>query len=456
MYKLLIVDDEKEIREGLAAWDWGHVGIEVAGCCSHGLEALQFVEENPVDIVITDIRMPFMDGIELMTAMHARYPFVRVVILSGYSDFEYAQKALKFGAIDYLLKPLQFQMLHDTFARAVERLREEKQAEFRVSVLKRKAEMLTRVLRADFLRRLFQERLSELDLEQGCSDGEVLLEGTRFAVAVFRPERLHAASAGKMGEKEKKLLVFSIDNILNDLWEGRELGYHWVNGSTGEAYLLSTKPDAETHFAELLPQWRKYRGLFKSAFSGAVGHPVGAAADVFLAAKSAMTALAASNGESTLAIGAPVIEQVDANVAADAMTASPGSADGVSAYLAIQSVSEAEGKRNETPEPISVLLAQAKQYIQLHFDRSLTLKEVADQVHISGSHLFALFKSSGQTFLSFLTAIRLQRAMELLSGTNLKIYEIVEQVGYSDPAYFTEVFKKHTGRTPNEYRNKSR
>ncbi|MBW7457509.1 AraC family transcriptional regulator, partial [Paenibacillus sepulcri] len=102
------------------------------------------------------------------------------------------------------------------------------------------------------------------------------------------------------------------------------------------------------------------------------------------------------------------------------------------------------------------LLVQAKQYIREHYDRSLTLKEVAEQVHVSGSHLFALFKTSGQTFLSFLTSIRLQRAMDLLSGTNLKIYEIVEQVGYTDPAYFTEVFKKYTGRTPYEYRSKLR
>ncbi|MBW7459699.1 response regulator, partial [Paenibacillus sepulcri] len=267
MYKLLIVDDEKEIREGLASWTWDQVGIEVEGCCSHGLEALQFVEEHPVDIVITDIRMPFMDGIELMRSLNGQYPFIRVVILSGYSDFEYAQKALQFGAIDYLLKPLQFQMLHDTFAKAAERLREEKQAEFRMSVLKRKAELLTQVLRADFLRRLLQERLSEMDLEQGCSDGEMLLEGARYQVAVLRSDRL-AFSGAVMGDKEKKLLVFSLDNILTDLWDGKEIGYHWVNRQTGEAYVLSMKPDAETHFAELLPLWRKYRGLFKSTFSG--------------------------------------------------------------------------------------------------------------------------------------------------------------------------------------------
>nr|WP_239566137.1 response regulator [Paenibacillus sacheonensis] len=440
---MLIVDDEKEIREGLASWAWNNVDIEVAGMCSHGLEALQFVEEHPVDLVVTDIRMPFMDGIELMNALNVRYPFIRVVILSGYSDFEYAQKALQFGAIDYLLKPLQFQMLHDTFTRAVGRLREEKQAEFRVSVLKRKAEMLTRVLRVDFLRRLFQERLSEVDLEQGCSDGEVLLEGERYSVAVFRPERL-AAPGVAIGDRERKLLVFSIDNILTDLWEGKELGYHWVNGQTGDAYVLSMKPDAEAHFAELLPQWRKYRGLFKSAFSGGIGHPVGSPGDIFLSAQTALGALAAGTEAGTLAIGRH-----------DAL---PSRA--IPAVLASKeqnaAAAVAESVRESAEEPVSMLLVQAKQYIREHFDRSLTLKEVADQVHISGSHLFALFKNSGQTFLSYLTSIRLQRAMELLGGTNLKIYEIVEQVGYSDPAYFTEVFKKYTGKTPHEYRSKTR
>ncbi|QHW31618.1 response regulator [Paenibacillus rhizovicinus] len=444
MYKLLIVDDEKEIREGLASWPWHQVGIEVAGCCSHGLEALQFVEEKPVDLVITDIRMPFMDGIELMTALNARYPFIRVVILSGYNDFEYAQKALQFGAIDYLLKPLQFQMLHDTFFRAVERLREEKQAEFRVSVLKRKAELLARVLRAEFLRRLFQEPLSEAELEQGFSDGEVLLEGNFYTVAVFRPDRL-AEPGAAMGDKEKKLLAFSLDNILTDLWEGKELGYHWVNGQTSEAYVLSMKREAEAHFAELLPQWRKYRGLFKSAFSGGVGRPVGSPADIYLSAQAASAALAANPEEGTLAIGESAAA---ANRPAAAVIASKEQA-------AAGTAAAAGGFEADT-EPVNMLLVQAKQYIQDHFNRSLTLKEVADQVHISGSHLFALFKNSGQTFLSFLTAIRLQRAMELLSGSNLKIYEIVEQVGYSDPAYFTEVFKKYTGKTPHEYRCKSR
>ncbi|MFC5650379.1 response regulator [Paenibacillus solisilvae] len=436
------MDDEREIREGLASWTWDQVGIEVVGCCSHGLEALQFVEEHPVDIVITDIRMPFMDGIELMTSLNGQYPFIRVVILSGYNDFEYAKKALQFGAIDYLLKPLQFQMLYDTFAKAVERLREEKQAEFRVSVLKRKAEILTRVLRADFLRRLFQERLSEVDLEQGCSDGEVLLEGTCYQIAVFRPDRLASSGAG-MGDQEKKLLVFSLDNILTDLWEGKEIGYHWVNGQTGEAYVLSTKPDAETHFAELLPLWRKYRGLFKSTFSGGIGHTVGSPANIYLSAQAASAALSANMEEGTLAAVQPGTSQ------------NPQLAPLVLARKEqFAAVTVAEG--SQEAEPVSMLLVQAKQYIRDHYDRSLTLKEVAEQVHVSGSHLFALFKNSGQTFLSFLTSIRLQRAMELLSGTNLKIYEIVEQVGYSDPAYFTEVFKKYTGRTPHEYRSKSR
>jgi len=113
-------------------------------------------------------------------------------------------------------------------------------------------------------------------------------------------------------------------------------------------------------------------------------------------------------------------------------------------------VSEVEDERN------SVILVHAKQFILDHYHRSITLREVADHVYISQSHLSALFKEGGETYLKFLTSIRIRKAVELLRETSVKVYEIVEMVGYSDPAYFSEVFKKHTGKSPNEYRGKSK
>ncbi len=95
MFTILIVDDEAGIRDGLASLNWQTIGYEIAGVGAHGLEALAFMEERPVDVILTDIRMPFMDGIQLLGAVKEKYPFVKVIILSGYDDFEYAKQALK-------------------------------------------------------------------------------------------------------------------------------------------------------------------------------------------------------------------------------------------------------------------------------------------------------------------------------------------------------------------------
>ncbi|MCX7027027.1 MAG: response regulator [Spirochaetes bacterium] len=107
MIKILVVDDEKMIREGIVmTMPWNEMGMEVIGSAGDGLKALEMIREFKPHIVLTDIRMPKMDGIELLRAGKALIPSTRFVILSGYDDFAYAQQALKYGAADYLLKPL--------------------------------------------------------------------------------------------------------------------------------------------------------------------------------------------------------------------------------------------------------------------------------------------------------------------------------------------------------------
>ena len=103
--KVLIVDDEQIIREGLRLTiDWEKYGFTVIGSASNGEKALLLCEEQSPDLVITDIRMPVMDGLELTKELIARYPKVRIIILSAYDDFKYAQKAISYGASEYLLK----------------------------------------------------------------------------------------------------------------------------------------------------------------------------------------------------------------------------------------------------------------------------------------------------------------------------------------------------------------
>lgn len=124
--KLVIVDDEKMIRDGLALTiNWGEYHIEVVGVAKDGLQALEMCREEKPHIVLTDIRMPKMNGIQLIQALKEEIPQVKVVILSGYDDFSYAQQALKYGAVDYLIKPIVMKELEQVIIRVKENLEQE-------------------------------------------------------------------------------------------------------------------------------------------------------------------------------------------------------------------------------------------------------------------------------------------------------------------------------------------
>ena len=93
MYKVLLVDDEILVREAISAKiEWGHLGFELVGDCENGKAAIEFLKENPVDVVLTDICMPYLDGMGLSKYIYENMPQTRIIIFSGYSDFEYAKQ----------------------------------------------------------------------------------------------------------------------------------------------------------------------------------------------------------------------------------------------------------------------------------------------------------------------------------------------------------------------------
>ena len=107
MYQVLLVDDEVKIIQWLSKTiPWEKYGFSVCELCTDSLQALQYMECHPVDLVITDIRMPGLNGLDLIRKLHECRPGVRTIILSGYNQFEYAQQALKYGVKRFLLKPL--------------------------------------------------------------------------------------------------------------------------------------------------------------------------------------------------------------------------------------------------------------------------------------------------------------------------------------------------------------
>lgn len=122
LYQLLIVDDEYEIRIGLANYySWKSVGFEIAGLCCNGQEALDFMKSHYVHAVLCDIKMPVMDGLKFSEMVRVTNQNVKIVFLSGYKDFDYVQKALRFHAYDYILKPTCF----DEITRIFEKIQNE-------------------------------------------------------------------------------------------------------------------------------------------------------------------------------------------------------------------------------------------------------------------------------------------------------------------------------------------
>ncbi|MGE5614139.1 MAG: response regulator [Bacillota bacterium] len=138
MYKLLIVEDEKWEREGLADFlDWSEMGINIVGTASNGVQGLKMAKEYLPDIIITDIRMPIMNGLELSENVKRLLPNCRVIIITGYDDFEYARNAIRLGVCDYLLKPVQKDDLLDALKKTTGGIyRENKQNEY-IHALKR-------------------------------------------------------------------------------------------------------------------------------------------------------------------------------------------------------------------------------------------------------------------------------------------------------------------------------
>ena len=135
MYKVFLVDDEIVIREGIRnSFPWEENGFTLVGEAPDGELALQTMQDVKPDILITDIRMPFMDGMQLCEAVSHTMPWVQIVILSGYDDFTYAQQAISLGVKEYLLKPVSAQELLEVLQRIAGRIRERFPQSVRVRV----------------------------------------------------------------------------------------------------------------------------------------------------------------------------------------------------------------------------------------------------------------------------------------------------------------------------------
>ncbi|WP_062047595.1 response regulator [Bacillus sp. JCM 19034] len=143
MYKVLLVDDERMILEGISSIvDWHYQGAQLIGAVRNGIEALEFMEQEEPHIVITDITMPGLDGLQLVERGSELYPNVKWILLSGFNEFEYAQKAMSFGVKHYLLKPCNEEVISQAIREVVSELEEWEEQSHYLDKVKSKVDQL--------------------------------------------------------------------------------------------------------------------------------------------------------------------------------------------------------------------------------------------------------------------------------------------------------------------------
>ncbi|MGQ7280674.1 response regulator [Brevibacillus thermoruber] len=306
MYTLLLIDDEEDVREGVVREiDWQAYGFAVVGTAENGQEALEKMERSVPDIVVTDIKMPFMDGLELAAVVKERYPTVKIVILTGFDEFEYARKAVKLQIDEYVLKPFSAGELIDALLKVRARLDEEAAEKKNIRLLKEHYQKSLPVLREVFLTSLITRRLPEADIREKAHAYQIDLEGNGFvvgAVSIDRPcvgedpaNRSAPPPIRQAWGEDRELLLFAVRNIVQEVVDKHRLGIVFTNND--HVVLIAVHQEREREAvlrktAAVLEEARQFVEKFcEFTVTAGIGTVTGELADLSFSYEDAVAAL---------------------------------------------------------------------------------------------------------------------------------------------------------------------
>lgn len=225
LYKVLLVDDEEHIRMGIRRKiKWEDLGFCVVGEAENGIEALDLMDKVMPDIVITDIRMAFMDGIKLAENIRDRFSTTKVVIMSGFDDFEYAQEAIKLGVIRYILKPINAMEMNILLGEIKTLLDEEIASKNDLELLKKNYQKSLPLLKERFLNQWVEDYVSAEIIEENIDAFQLPIENENLVTIVIRPDELRKKEDDIHYVKNKSLLKVAILNICEEAIKRHELG----------------------------------------------------------------------------------------------------------------------------------------------------------------------------------------------------------------------------------------
>lgn len=243
MYRILLVDDEILVRDAIKEnIDWNGIGCELVGDCQNGQEAAEFVKQHPVDIVLTDICMPYMDGMELSHFLHDNYPDIVIVIFSGFGEFEYAKKAIQYNVSEYLLKPITAMELTNVINNMKEKVDQRQKEKKKIENLTKASENYRRnagIIRSKAIEALVTcsrdvneslEQLKNLGIELKASNYRVVV----FDIDLFSD--MYQVDVEK--RQESALMAFVLFNVSEEIVSREHAGIAYQEGNNQVAVLF--------------------------------------------------------------------------------------------------------------------------------------------------------------------------------------------------------------------------
>ena len=533
MYKLLLVDDEPEIREGLReVVPFEEIGFSVVGEAGNGVAALQLAEELTPDVIITDIRMPLMDGLTLLKKARAMLPTTQFIILSGYDDFEYARQAIEYNAMGYLLKPISSTEFMDMLKSVRASLDEAAQKRLDVNRLKERFRASLPLMRQSLLASLFSGGISAEEALRHAARYEENIQAPAYAV--FMAHVGDELGPDKIDDPE--LLPFAVSNILEEVLNTYQRAYLFrFNGQVAGLVLLeSDSQEALQQALDRMEEARKTAAhylkcelhigvstacLHISRLPAAARQAMSALDHAVLArAEHVLCVADVQQGSSTdlvmddyqlrrlgnlIKVGAAPearqqlhdmldfcrqqvpdtrayqtylmelfmgfwrvlsdmqLERADFDEDFDrihkALLLSCPAVDEAQAIfgaLLNKLVSSIDEGRQSAGRQLA---DRAEQYLKDNYHREdLVLEDLCLHLHVSTSYFSAVFKrETKKTFHQALTALRMDKALNLLSQGDLRTSQVAAQVGLPDPSYFSYCFKKHFGFPPSRAKGRA-
>lgn len=511
-HKVIIADDKPLIRKSLAQTiHWEALGCEVAGEAENGLEAVELIEKICPDLLISDIKMPGMDGLELTEYAKKIQPDIKVLMITGYQEFEYAQRALSLGVSDLVLKPIRNDMMEKKIKKVMEEL-EKNRAITNAALVSRRARQ------EQLLHGLIKERVPmDRDFEEKVRELE--LYGRDYFLIL---SRVRTGDDSIKNEVRNRVIQWIEDQKNTWSW----LVFDWFLGKNQVIILLEEKKrsarERKIHVKQtLLALNERLRNEFGVACYFTVsrsGNDIRVLRECYQDALEIMencyftaeqsilfadsyTAEAAVKISSLLRnlecfyqnIGLMDKQELKKNseeILNRILAESQGDEFRIKCFLSeigitllhrcgkedtnelMDEIAGLEGweqcceflcrfflkiqrEMQEDKEETNPLIGAGLEYIKVHYRENFSLTDLAEKISVNPSYLSRLFKKeTGKNFSEILTEYRINRAEYLLLQPGSRVVEVGEQVGYSDYTYFYQVFKRIKGISPSEYKKR--